>query len=59
MGSAQMIIVAPLVVMTFLVFVAPLSDAQTRELNLGGMIISVSDSPTAQVFHIEFSHRAR
>jgi hypothetical protein len=43
---------------TLLVLHAPLffgtstSSAQTEVLNLGGVIISVSDSRTAQVFHI-------
>jgi hypothetical protein len=49
---AQMRIGAPLVVMALLIFLAPSSGAQTRELNLGGLIVSVSESRTAQVFHI-------
>jgi hypothetical protein len=45
-------IALPLALIAFVIFVASSNVAQTRELNLGGLIVSVSDSRTAQVFHI-------
>src|SRR6266550_2583547 len=40
------------VLITLLFVVASTSSAQTEIFNLGGVVISVSDSRTAQVFHI-------
>lgn len=37
---------------TLILMLCSASNAQTRSLNLGGVILSVSDSRTAQVFHI-------
>jgi hypothetical protein len=42
---------APQIIMILLVFNHP-SRAQTKILNLGGILVSVSNSRTAQVFHI-------
>ena len=39
-----------LALIAFVTFLACPNVAQTRELNLGGLIVSVSDSRTAQVF---------
>src|SRR5215831_6479317 len=41
----------PVLIAVLFVF-APPSGGQTRTLNLGGVLVSVSDSRTAQVFHI-------
>jgi hypothetical protein len=48
----RMRIVALLVLITLLSFAAPASNAQKRIIDFGGVFISVSDSRTAQVFHI-------
>jgi hypothetical protein len=45
-------IVALPVLITLLTLVTPTSSAQNRVIDLGGVVISVSDSRTAQVFHI-------
>ncbi|HEX8890601.1 MAG TPA: hypothetical protein VF779_15715 [Pyrinomonadaceae bacterium] len=45
--------IAALSLLITLVLITPsASNAQTRKLDLGGLIVSVSDSRTAQVFHI-------
>lgn len=49
---ARMKTVALPVLIALLSAVTPTSSAQTKVLNLGGVLISVSDSRTAQVFHI-------
>jgi hypothetical protein len=46
--------------------VAPVANAQTVEVDFGGLVLSVSSSPTAQVFHIvdqlaewdQYAHKA-
>jgi len=48
---AKMKIATPVLIIILLVF-TPTSRAHTKVLNLGGIVVSVSDSRTAQVFHI-------
>ena len=45
-------IVTPFLLISFTVVVTSASSAQTKVLDMGGVVISVSDSRTAQVFHI-------
>jgi len=45
-------LVTPLVLVLLVLAAASTSRAQTKLLNLGGILVSVSDSRTAQVFHI-------
>jgi hypothetical protein len=50
--TTKMKLIAPAVLITCLfVFTSP-SSARTKTLDLGGVLVSVSDSRTAQVFHI-------
>src|ERR687883_32917 len=51
MRAKMKIVALPLLIM-LLSIVTPAINAQDRTLNLGGVLISVSDSRTAQVFHI-------
>jgi hypothetical protein len=41
-----------MILVSFLLFVTPAISAPTTDVNIGGMIFSVSESRTAQVFHI-------
>jgi hypothetical protein len=45
-------IVTPFLLISFTLVVPSTSSAQTKVIDLGGVVISVSDSRTAQVFHI-------
>ena len=49
---ARMKVVALLILITLLSLATPTSNARTRIIDLGGLLISLSDSRTAQVFHI-------
>ncbi len=49
---ARMKIVAPLILTALILAVTSESNAQTKNLDLGGILVSVSDSRAAQVFHI-------
>ena len=44
--------IAPPILITFMLVAASAGGARTRSLDLGGIVVSVSESRTAQVFHI-------